>query len=172
MPTAVTFPARSRARVPDAGTGPSRLRWRRWRATAAGVAVAALAGGCLLVANDLSARSEIRTSDVSLAGAVHRLSGIWAELPRVEGGGAGARARRAAVTRSFAAAQGSLATTEAALSRAQQGMESQGVDLGKLDSCLSGVEEALNQIAVGQTGGGLASLRASSSSCAVLSEVG
>jgi hypothetical protein len=109
---------------------------------------------------------------MSLATAGHRLSGLRAELTRAEEEDAGARARRAAVTRSFDAAQASLASTQAALSRAQQGMESEGVDLGKLDSCLSGVEEALNQIAVGQTGGGLASLRASSSSCSALSGAG
>jgi hypothetical protein len=48
------------------------------------------------------------------------------------------------------------------------GIYLQGIDLGQLDSCLSGVQQALNQLAVGQKAGGLASLRASSSSCAAL----
>ena len=46
------------------------------------------------------------------------------------------------------------------------------VDLGMLDTCLSSVEQALNQLAVGQTAGGLASLRASSGSCTALDGAG
>jgi len=131
-------------------------------------AAVALGTGCLLAATDLQARSAIRTTDVSLASADRQLSGLRTELARAEQRLAGARARRGDVTRSFDAAQSTLSTTQKTLAGDEAGIHSQGVDLGVLDSCLSGVEQALNQIAVGQTAGGLASLRASSSSCSAL----
>jgi chromosome segregation ATPase len=141
-------------------------------AVVAGVTAVAVVGGSFLVAGDLSGRSDIRSADVSLATAVHQLGGLRAQLTRAEDNQAQARARRAGVTRSFDAAQTSLTATQSALSKEQADVHSEGVDLGKLDSCLSAVEEALNQIAVGQTAGGLGSLRASSSSCAALSGAG
>ncbi len=71
---------------------------------------------------------------------------------------------------SFDAAQASLASTPVGTGlQAQANVHSQGVDIGKLDDCVGAVEQALNQIAVGQTAGGLATLRASSSSCSALS---
>ncbi len=171
MTTAVTSPAGSGARVSKAdrrlpGAGFRSRRWRR--AVAAAAAVTALVSGCLLVTSDIKARAEIRTTDLSLATVAPRLNAIRAALGRDERRLAAAEARRAAVTRSFDAAQSTLSATQAGLARAQAGIRSQGVDLGVLDTCLSGVEEALNQIAVGQTSGGLASLRASSSSCSTL----
>jgi chromosome segregation ATPase len=132
------------------------------------VAVTALAAGCLLVASDLQARTEMGTVEVSTASVDHQLNGLRAELARADGRLAGARSRRTAVTRSFDAAQTALSTTQATLAKDQAGIQSQGIDLGVLDSCLSAVEEALNQIAVGQTAGGLASLQASSASCSAL----
>jgi hypothetical protein len=81
---------------------------------------------------------------------------------------AAARTWHAGVTSSFDAASSTLSATQSALSEAQANVHSQGVDVGKLDACVSAVEQALNQIAVGQTAGGLATLRASSLSCAAL----
>jgi hypothetical protein len=175
MTTAVTYPAGHgsgpaaetvRARAGDR----SRAGWRPGRLGAV-VVVAVVIGG-VLVASDLQARSEIRAADVSVASAAHRLSGLPVALSGAEQRLAVARAGRASVTRSFDAVQSSLSATQAALSQDQTGIHSQGVDLGKLDICLSSVEQALNQLAVGQTAGGLASLRASSGSCAALDETG
>ena len=168
MTTAVTYPA---------GRGPAVARRRRagdrprtwWhpRTVGAMAVVAVVTGGVLLV-SDLQARAQIRTADVSVASAAHTLSGLQTALTGVEQRLAAARAQRASVTRSFDAAQSSLSATQAILAQDQAGIRSQGVDLGKLDTCLSSVEQALNQLAVGQTAGGLASLRTSSGSCAAL----
>jgi len=136
------------------------------------VAVLALAIGTLLVVTDLQARAQIRTDDVSLTSAVHQLTTVRRALTGAEQRLARARSGRRAVTRSFDSVQTSLSTTQSALAHDEAGNFFQGVDLGELDTCLATVEQALNQLAVGQTAGGLASLRASSSSCAVLNEVG
>jgi hypothetical protein len=172
MTTAVTSPAGSGARAPDAGRGllgfPSRRR--RLRLVTAVVGVVVLVTGCLLLVSDLRARTEIGTAGVSLTSAGRQLAGLRTDLARAEQRLAGARARRAVVTQSFDAAQSTLSATQKSLARDEAGIHTQGVDVGELDSCLSAVEQALNQIAVGQTAGGLASLRASSSSCSALNE--
>jgi hypothetical protein len=173
MTTAVTSPSPLGAPVPHAGrglfgvwfglrSGPARL------ALAAVVAVVVVALGTVLVVSDLRARTEIRTTAVSLQSTDHRLSGLRAELSGAEQRLARARSEDASVTRFFDAAQSALSTAQKSLAQDQAGLHAQGVDLGALDTCLSGVEEALNQIAVGQTSGGLDSLKASSSSCAAL----
>jgi hypothetical protein len=136
------------------------------------MAVLALASGALLVVTDLQGRAQIRTDDVSLTSAVHQLTVVRGALTGAEHRLALARSGRRAVTRSFDTVQSSLSATQSALAHDEAGIFSQGVDLGELDTCLATVEQALNQLAVGQTAGGLASLRASSSSCAVLNEVG
>jgi len=171
MTTAVTSPAGTGARTPDAGRElpPFPLRSSPWRLviSAAAVALVVLAGSFLVV-NDLSARSGIRMSAQSVTSTDHRLAGVRTELAAAERRLAGARTWQAAVTRNFDTAQSTLSTTQAELAQAQAGIHSEGVDVGRLDTCLSGVEQALNQIAVGQTAGGLASMKASSSSCATL----
>jgi multidrug resistance efflux pump len=128
-----------------------------------------LVAGSLLVVSDRSARTEIRTADVSLASAQRQLAGLRSQLTQVERHLAGARAWRAGITGAFDSAQATLSSTQSALSQAQANVHSQGVDIGRLDTCVGAVEQALNQIAVGQTSGGLATLRTSSSSCSALS---
>jgi hypothetical protein len=169
MITAVTSPAGRGARAPDAGRGLLRSPSRRRLVTAV-VGVVVLVAGSLVLVSDLRARTEIGTADVSVTSAGHQLARLRTDLARAEQRLAGARARRAVVTRAFDDAQFTLSVTQKSLARDEAGIHSQGVDVGELDSCLSGVEQALNQISVGQTAGGLASLRASSSSCSALNE--
>lgn len=173
MTTVVTSPAGSGARPAQAERGLPGPRFhgrRRWLTTGA-VTVIALAIGTLLVATDLQARAQIRTDDVSLTAAVHQLTVVRQALTGAEQRLARARSARRVENRSFDSVQTTLSATQAALAHDEAGIYFQGVDLGQLDTCLSTVEQALNQLAVGQTAGGLASLRASSSSCAVLDEV-
>ena len=174
MTTVVTSPAGSGARPAETERRLPRLpsRGRRRVLTAAGLVVIVLATGTLEVTTDLQARAQIRTADISLTSAVHQLGVVRGTLTRTEQRLGRARTGRQAVTRSFDRAQSTLAAAQAALSRDEAGIHTQGVDLGELDTCLGTVEQALNQLAVGQRASGLASLRASSSSCAVLDEVG
>jgi hypothetical protein len=128
----------------------------------------ALALGSALAVNIARTQAETRASHVSLATAVEQLRGARAGLARAEQRLAAARADDGSVTRAFDAAQAALSSTQATMAKDDAGIYLQGIDLGQLDSCLSGVQQALNQLAVGQKAGGLASLRASSSSCAAL----
>jgi hypothetical protein len=132
------------------------------------LAVTSLAlGGALVVVHHRS-QAETGAARVSLDTALHRLQGARADLSLAQQRLAAARRRGDGVTRSFAAAQAALSSTQARLATDDAGLYFDGVDLGQLDSCLGAVEQALNQLAVGQMAGGLASLRSSSPSCASL----
>ncbi len=62
-------------------------------------------------------------------------------------------------------AKTSLATSNAAISSTEQGQVLAGFDISALHTCLGGVTQALDQIAVGQTQGALSSLGSVSTSC-------
>jgi DNA-binding PucR family transcriptional regulator len=129
--------------------------------------VVVVLGGVLVVSN-VRGHSEIRASQVTLTATAHRLEGVRAELAHAHRDLAAAERRGAAAGRSFDLAQAALSSTQATLAQDDASIYYQGIDLGQLNGCLSLVEQALNQLAVGQTAGGLASLRASSPSCSVL----
>ncbi|MGH9019121.1 MAG: hypothetical protein ACRDY1_15325 [Acidimicrobiales bacterium] len=141
--------------------------WRR-RAASIGAVVAAVLIGTVLVVSDLEARAGTRTDDAAAAAAGQELAAVRPRLAAAEARLAKAGAAHAAAARSFAAAQSALTATQSALAVDEAGIEAQGVNMGLLDRCVSLVEQSLNQLAVGQTTGGLASLRASSSPCAAL----
>jgi hypothetical protein len=124
------------------------------------------------VGTDLRTRAQIGATDVSLTAAVRQLGAERRALTQAEQRLARARSGRRAVTLSFDRLQSTLSATQATLSRDEAGIYAQGVDVGELDTCLSTVEQALNQLAVGRRSGGLESLRASASSCSVLGQVG
>jgi hypothetical protein len=175
MTTAVTSPAGSGARASEDGTAvpgrrAGRRRWRR--AVHGGLVLLAVTAGCVVAGTDLSARSATHSAQVSLAAVTGRLGAVRRELAASRIHLAAAQAGNRAATRSFDNAQSTLSATQAALARDQAGITTDGVDLGTLDSCLAAVEQALNQLAVGQTAGGLASLRASSASCSILDKAG
>jgi septal ring factor EnvC (AmiA/AmiB activator) len=174
MTTAVTSPAGRGARRPDTETelpAPGDRTPGRWVRVGA-VAVAALVVGSLLVVTDLRARSETTRVDLTLRSADGQLAARRHQLAPVERHLAGARAARVSATRSFDSAQAALKATQSALSSTEAGIRTDGVDLSALDTCLSDVEQALNQLSVGQTTGGLDSLRTSSTACAVLNGSG
>jgi hypothetical protein len=58
-----------------------------------------------------------------------------------------------------------LAADQKALANAQANIYSNGVSIGNLDTCLSGVQKALNLISLGNQSGGAASLSDVSASC-------
>jgi septal ring factor EnvC (AmiA/AmiB activator) len=66
---------------------------------------------------------------------------------------------------SISKTQASLATSSASFSSTERSLFFGGFDISALNSCLSGVTQALDQVAVGQTKGALASLRAVSTTC-------
>jgi hypothetical protein len=58
-----------------------------------------------------------------------------------------------------------LAADQAQLARAQAGLFAQGVSISDLDTCLSGVQKALNQIALDDESGAATTLSGVASSC-------
>lgn len=173
MTTEVTTPVGRGAPAPRPGGGPprpgggpsgtGRLRGRR---LVAGVVILGLGAG--LVVGHERTQAERRAAGVSLAPALRQLHRAQADLAGARRRLARARDRSRAVSRPFDVAEASLSSAQAEVARDDAGISSDGVDRGRLDDCVSRVEQALNQLAVGQTAGGLSSLRASSSSCAGL----
>lgn len=83
-----------------------------------------------------------------------------------------ARAKLAAVETQSAEAEqaltgvdGQLAAAQADLARAQADVVDQGVSISALDTCLAGVEQALNQISLGDPSGAAATLQGVGAAC-------
>ena len=175
----------------EAPTRPRRPRRRRALVVAIGTLVVALVGAGVMsdlrVRSELGqARSSLRATRASLAATVAHLSNVEAklvsttndrdtlgielkltawELAGAESTLASTRASLADTQSNLASTQNSLATTQNSLSNANTGLYLQGLDIGKLNTCLGGVETALNQIAVNNQSGAVHSLSAVASSC-------
>jgi hypothetical protein len=70
-----------------------------------------------------------------------------------------------AAGRALAAAASQLTQVRAELASAQAGVRLDGVSISELDSCLSGVDQALNQISLGDQAGAAASLGQVAANC-------
>jgi chromosome segregation ATPase len=130
--------------------------------------VLALSAVGIVAGSDLRARSQIRSGQAALSSLTRQMTTVRTELAAAQQRLTRAQAGHGRANRSFAATQATLSATQATLAHDEAGITADGIDVGTLDTCLSTVEQALNQLAVGQTAGGLASLRASSSPCAIL----
>lgn len=172
MTTEVTTPVGRGAPARYAPIGLSRPlpvteRCRPWvRRTA--LALTALALAVAVVVIHVRSEAETAAARAALPTAAAQLRMAQGDLSTAQRRLAAAQSRHRSVTGSFDRAGAALAATQATVAKDDAGIYRNGIDLGKLDSCLSAVEQALNQLAVGQTTGGLASLRASSPSCAAL----
>ena len=145
---------------------------RRLRSSALVVVTVLLAvAAVLVVLDDFGARDASAAARATLSSSTARLSQLRTELARAERRLDGARRAERAVVGEFDADEAALSSAQATLVRDEAGIHRGGVDVGQLDRCLDDVEQAVNQMAVGQNAGGLASLQASSSACAVLDEV-
>ena len=76
-----------------------------------------------------------------------------------------ANASLANTQKSLADASGSLASTQSSLANANANLFFEGTTVTALNQCLAGVEQALNQIAVGNQSGAVKSVSAVASSC-------
>jgi hypothetical protein len=130
--------------------------------------VLALVATGIVAGSDLHARGELRSGQATLHSLSQQMTTVRRELATAQQRLARARAGQGRAHRNFDAAQSRLSAIQATLAHDEAGIISDGIDVGTLDTCLSTVEQALNQLAVGQTAGGLASLRASSSPCSIL----
>ena len=146
------------------------------------VIVGAIVGAGLLgtgVVSDVHVRSELRQAQTSLKATRSHLTLTLRSLLSAESTLAKTTSQRnvlqtqlTTTSQELTAAQASLSATQAGLSDANKSLASQGVDISKLNTCLGGVERALNQIAVGDSSGAVASISGVSSSCQALQAQG
>jgi hypothetical protein len=161
------------SRSRDAALVPIGLRSRRVRVAAVvAVVVAVVVATCLVVLDDLGTRGAAGSARASEVAATARLGELKTALSRAHRGLAAARRSDGAVVQAFDADEAALSAAQTHLAGDDAGIWTQGVDLGRLETCLSDVEQAVNQLAVGRSGGGLQSLRESTTACAVLGQVG
>jgi hypothetical protein len=133
---------------------------RRQRVAVASVAIAVVLV-LAAIASDIKVRVDLAAANGSLDSAHSQIAISLQKLASVEG-------ELTSVTGQRDALQNALSTTSAELTRADKGLFIQGASLAALNTCLAGVEQALNQIAVGDQSGAVASISAVSASCQVL----
>jgi hypothetical protein len=160
---------------PISPTGPVSARTPRKLASAfrvilgaamAAVVIAVLVAAGLLATSAWSARRQARDADRATAATRaqvqsldHQIDQIDAELARVSAHSRGAETALESANRSLAALRFELAATQAH-------QFDQGVSIGAVQSCLGGVQAALNDIALGFPGQATAALHKVAGSCA------
>ena len=135
------------------------------RIVALTVAVVVSGAACGLFVSDQRGRSEVSRTTSALASAEHRQEGQRAHLQSIQAQIRASLSAAQALQESMARTQASLATANASISSAESGLQFGGFDIAELNTCLSGVTQALDQAAVGQTKGALSSLGAAAASC-------
>jgi len=118
-----------------------------------------------LAVTDLRGRTEVDRTDSEIASADERLADARAQLAGAQERAdvVGAQAR-ATATSEFQT-QSTIVGTNASITSTDEGIFFDGFAIGQLNTCLVGVTQALDQVAVGQTRGALASLGALSTNC-------
>ncbi len=144
--------------------------------------VAVTAASALLttgVLSDLHVRSELRQARSSLRATRSRLVKTLKRLSSAEAGLASSTAQRGTLqlalnntARELSTAEASLTSSQASLASANTGLAFQGISITTLNTCLAGVEQALNQVAVGDQSGAVTSISAASRSCQALQGLG
>ena len=145
------------------------------------------------ILSDLSVRTELRNERSSLRVTQGRLSTTLKTLSSVETTLASttsnrdalrvalqitawelssAKADLASTQGALASANTNLASTQSNLANANTGLYLQGTAISALNTCLSGIEQALNQIAVGNQSGALHSISGVAGSCQTTQGVG
>jgi hypothetical protein len=138
------------------------------------------------ILSDLSVRADLRTSRSSLTAessrlnaTLHALFSSDSKLASTTSARdtlqvtvrlltwelASANATLANTEKSLASANGTLANTQSSLTNANTSLFFEGTTVTALNHCLAGVEQALNQIAVGNQSGAVNSVSAVASSC-------
>jgi len=132
------------------------------------VPVAALAAALALVAgvvSDLRVRSELRHTQSSLAATRSRLAATLHGLSKAQSEVARATSSRGTLQVTLELAMWELSGAQSDLAHANTSLSSQQNDISALDTCLGGVERALNQISVGAQSGAVSSISAVAGSC-------
>jgi capsule polysaccharide export protein KpsE/RkpR len=120
---------------------------------------------CVLLVTDTRARAEVRrTTDASTSTETH-LRQRQTDLHSAQGQTKATAVEIQTLETSILQVRTNLATSNAAISSTERGLFLGGIDIASLNTCLVGVTQALDQVAVGQTIGALSSLGSVSTSC-------
>jgi hypothetical protein len=117
------------------------------------------------VAVGVQANRRLTRTDTSLTATRAQLQRTTAQVATARSKLAAAVAHSEAAEQTLNAESAQLAADQAQLAKAQADVHAKGVSIGQLDLCLSGVEQALNQIAVGDQVGAVTTLNGVSSNC-------
>jgi septal ring factor EnvC (AmiA/AmiB activator) len=115
--------------------------------------------------SSLQARSQFRQTSARLAHTRATLRQTVSELQRARVSLAKTTAQGHATQETLARVNSQLSAARAQLSTDQRSLYIQGVSISAVDSCLAGVESALNEIALNDSSGAAASLNQVASSC-------
>jgi phosphoribosylcarboxyaminoimidazole (NCAIR) mutase len=107
----------------------------------------------------------IASTDASVSTAQVNLRHAHKTLDDLRGQLASAKSESEAAGITLAGDSAELAKVQAALAQAQKDVVANGVNISALDSCLSGIEQILNQIAVGDVGGATSTLSSVEGTC-------
>ncbi len=118
-----------------------------------------------LVGNEVQADTQFDQAHHSLDVTQVRIRGVEADLTTVQRQLSGLRGQVTQDSATLAADTATLNDVKAALANSQANVSRQNSAIGSLDTCLAGVEQALNALSLGDQKHGLAALDAVASSC-------
>ena len=114
----------------------------------------------------VQANRQLTRTDASLASVRSQLRRTTTQVATARSELATAVAHSVADDATLQTETAQLAADQGQLAKVQADVHAKGVSIGQLDLCLSGVEQALNQIAVGDQPGAAATLNGVSANCA------
>lgn len=160
-PASPATPVRARRSARFPGT----LRVILASAMVAVVVVVLVAAG-LLAASAWSARRQARAADRATAATRAQVRSVDHQIDKIDAGLAQVTARSQGAETALESANRSLAALRFELAATQAHQFDEGVSIGAVQSCLGGVQSALNDIALGFPGQATAALHKVAGSCA------
>jgi tRNA(Leu) C34 or U34 (ribose-2'-O)-methylase TrmL len=150
---------------PTEPSAPTRLTRRgRW-CIGLGAAVLVLAALGYLIHDEVLTRAQYDTSHMSLGVTQQRTHTVSAQLQEVARDLSVLKTQVGSDTTALNQDSAQLLGAQTSLSAAQAHVTQQASLIGSLQTCLIGVEQALNELAVGNQGSAIAALNAVSTSC-------
>jgi hypothetical protein len=146
----------------DAVTVPK--RWRRRLLAAAAFALFAATAG-FLVGGEVQAKTQFALAHASIESTRHRIDAVLGDLASVRGSLHAVNGEVDANAAALASDTAELRSVQGALAQAQANVSAQGSNITALNTCLGGVEKAMNALSVGDQASAIAALNATSASC-------
>ncbi|HMD46192.1 MAG TPA: hypothetical protein VKG43_08540 [Acidimicrobiales bacterium] len=144
------------------------MRTRRFRLAIVLVSAAVLAATLVVWRDDVGTRAALARTTAALGQTVRQQRAVVGQLDSVESAVAAAERRHQAAGAALEQVSAELAQTRGALTNTDQGVLFSSVAIEQLNTCLGGVVEALNQLAVGQVPGAVSSLNAVHQDCSTV----